>query len=213
MVLPGMDGARGDLIVTVDGAFGAFATGGHARPDIAAMYGPDGANAGFDAVLPSAAIAEGERTIGVVKVVDGERYVAGPQRRIRIVRSALRTTIDTPIVEGIHVQVDALAECDGEEPLRVAGWAADVANGQPCAGVYAIVDEVNVFRGRYGFERPDVAAALGRPQLRHTGYEIRVDAGAIGDGDHLICVVALSADGEGRSHPSPPLGASVRSRR
>jgi hypothetical protein len=212
MVVPGLEGGAGDVVVTVDGAFAALATAGYDRPDIARMYGPAGASSGFDAVLPSAALAEGDRTIGVVTVVDEDRYVLGPQRRIRIARSALRTTIDTPVVAGVHVQVDTLADCDGEGPVRVAGWAADLANAQPCAGVCAIVDDVHVFPGRYGAERPDVAAALGHPQLRHTGYEIRFDAGALGAGDHLIRVVALSADGAGRSHPSLPLGMTIRPR-
>jgi len=215
------------VIVTVDGAFGTFATAGHPRPDIAAMYGANGLNSGFDAVLPSAVIDEGDRTIGVVKVIDGATYHVGPRRRIRIVRSALRTTISTPVVEGIHIQVDIIADCKtlahtqekndapvfaGDESFRVVGWAADLANAQPCAGVYAIVDDVDVVRGRYGLDRLDVATALGRPQLRYSGYEIRLDAGALGAGDHVIRVVALSADGEGRSEPSPPRRVSIRPR-
>jgi hypothetical protein len=97
-----------------------------------------------------------------------------------------------------------------DAPIVLLGWAADLTHRQPCAGVYAVVDDVHVFRGRSGIERADVAAFFDQPQLRNTGYEIRIDAGAVGPGEHALRVIALSADGEGRSEGSAAQPFSVR---
>ena len=211
-----------EIVITVDGAFGAVATGGWARPDVAALHGPGAANSGFEAVLPSNSIGEGVRTIAAAQLVDAMTYRVGPERRITIARNALRITIATPVVAGVRVHLDRFAvgtqppQLQGgiptfgsETTLSVHGWAADVTQGQPCAAVYAVVDDVHIFRGRYGRDRADVAAQFGQPQLRYAGYEVRIDAAALAAGDHLICVFALSSDGEGRSEPTGALPFSI----
>ncbi|MEA2719948.1 MAG: hypothetical protein QOJ39_1812, partial [Candidatus Eremiobacteraeota bacterium] len=201
-----------EIVITVDGAFAAVATTGFARPDVAALHGPAAANCGFQAVVPSGAIAEGPRTFAAVQIVDAMTYRVGPERGITIARSALRTQIATPVVQGVRVHVDRFAD-DTEPPdtvhgiaafgasssIVISGWAADLANVQPSAAVYAVVDGVHLVRARYGSERADVAAALRRPQLRNVGYEIRIDAAVFGPGDHTVSVIALCGDGEGRS--------------
>jgi hypothetical protein len=212
-----------EIAITVDGAFGAVARSGYARPDVADVHGPGAAQSGFEATLPSGPIGEGVRMIAAAQLVDAMTYLVGPERRITIARNALRTTIETPAVAGVHVHLDRFAEgpqppqmhggipaFGSETTLSVLGWAADLTHGQPCAAIYAIVDDVHLFRGRYGCERADVAAELGQPQLRYTGYEVRIDAGALTAGGHLIRVVALSADGEGRSEPTAALPFSIR---
>ncbi len=212
-----------EIVITVDGEFGAVARSGSARPDAANVHGLAAANSGFEALLPSASITEGVRAIAAVQLVDAMTYSVGPERRITIARNALRMTIATPVVAGVRVHLDRLvagpepllmqdgiAAFGSETTLSALGWAADLTHGQPCAAVYAIVDDVHLFRGRYGRERADVAAELGQPQLRYTGYEIRIDAGTLTAGDHLIRVVALSADGEGRSEPTAALPFSIR---
>ncbi len=211
-----------EIVITVDGAFGAHARGGLSRFDVAAVHGADAANSGFEATLPSGAIAEGPRTLAAVALVDAMTYQVGPERLITIARNALSTPIATPVVAGVHAHLDrfvaaaharhteaGLPAFDTEATICVVGWAADLAQMQPSAAVYAIVDEVHLFRGRYGLERPDVAAELAQPQLRHAGFEVRVDAGTLGAGDHVIRVVALSADGEGRSETTPALPFSI----
>ena len=220
---PGVEIVPPEIVITVDGAFGTVARSGCARPDVAAVHGPGAANSGFEAVLLSHSIGEGVRTIAAAQLVDAMTYRVGPEHRIMIARNALRIAIATPVVAGVHVHIDRLS--DGPHPpqlrggisafgsettLSVIGWAADLTHGQPCAAVYAIVDDVHIFRGRYGRERADVAAELDQPQLRHAGYEVRIDAGALTAGDHLICVVALSFDGEGRSEPTAALPFSIR---
>lgn len=199
-----------EVVITVDGAFGAVAAG-RLRPDVAELHGPSALHAGFECVLPSGSIAEGVRTIAAVRLVDAMTYQAGPERQITIAASALSLEITTPFVAGIDIRVDDLLE-NGEAPasagipsfgrwstVNVVGWAADLARGEPVTAVYALVDDLHLFRGRYGGARPDVAAELGRPHLHSAGFDVRIDAGALPIGDHLIRVVALSADGQGRS--------------
>jgi len=212
-----------EIVITIDGAFGAVARGGYERPDIAAVHGPGAENSGFEALLPSGAIEEGVRALAAVQLVDAMTYSVGPERLITIARNALRSEISTPVVAGVRVHLDrfsdvpqppqmlgGIATYDADATLSVLGWAADVKGGQPCAAVYAIVDDVHLFRGRYGLERADVALQLGQPQLRYSGFEIRIDAGALTAGDHLIRAVALSSDGEGRSEPTAALAFSIR---
>jgi len=200
-----------EIVITVDGAFGVVATGGYPRPDVAAAHGPDALNSGFEGILPSG-LADGPRTIAAAQLVDAMTYRSGPERQITIGASALSLTIQTPIVDGVTIHVDYVAET-GESPeleagipsfghdatFSIVGWAADHMRGEPAAAVYALVDDVHLFRGRIGAERPDVAEQLDQPPLRYAGYEVRIDAGTLALGDHVICVIALSADGEGRA--------------
>lgn len=212
---PDADGPP-EIVITVDGAFAGIATAGFARPDVAALHGAGAANCGFHAVLPSKAIAEGLRTFAAVQLIDAMTYRVGPERPIVIARSALRTEIATPVDPGVYVYLDRFV--DGTQPpatpdgvpeygarstIGIIGWAADLSSRQPCAAVYALVDGVHVFRGRYGAERADVASAHDAPQLRFAGYEIRIDAGALEPGLHDVRVIALSAGGEGRSEGTP----------
>ncbi|HEY8407521.1 MAG TPA: hypothetical protein VIK66_06055 [Gaiellaceae bacterium] len=68
--------------------------------------------------------------------------------------------------------------------LVLSGWAADVATGVPARMVLVFADGRLVFAGPPTTPRPDVAAALGKPGLRHAGYavlvpeqDVRVDGG------------------------------------
>ncbi|MGN6798798.1 MAG: hypothetical protein ACTHKS_11680 [Gaiellaceae bacterium] len=56
--------------------------------------------------------------------------------------------------------------------LVLTGWAADVAGDVPARMVLVFADGKLVYAGAPNLPRPDVAAALGKPNLRHAGYAI-----------------------------------------
>ncbi|HEY0394280.1 MAG TPA: hypothetical protein VGD01_07265 [Candidatus Elarobacter sp.] len=213
-----------ELAITVDGAFGAVAQGGFARPDVAEIHGAAALHCGFAALLPTAGFAEGWHTVAAVQLVDAQTYRVGPERPVQLARAALRAPLaGTPVGGRVHVQLDHLIEgplrpgrpdempvFGPEATIRALGWAGDLDRMQPAAAVYALVDGVHLFRGRYGLARGDVAAQHGCPQLARSGFDVRIDAGALSPGDHTVSVIALSADGEMRSEPAPSHPFSIR---
>jgi hypothetical protein len=212
IVEPHSRAAPGTLVITIDYTYAAEATVGIERPDVSVMYGPLAATSGFDAIVPTHAVAPGMHVVGTALLLENGTYSLGPSRAVTIVASALQTVIATPLAEGLHVKLDALyiegsTKPDEQRELNVpmgstfvaTGWAMDVLARQPCAGVYALVDQEAVFRGRYDRERLDVAESLEIAALRYSGFEIRIDSALIGPGDHLIRIGALSADGAARS--------------
>ena len=212
-----------ELFITVDGAFAAAAQGGFARPDVAKVRGPAALSSGFRALVPTAGLEEGWHTVAAAQLVDAETYRIGPERPIQIARNALRAPIVTPAGGQVYVVVDRLLDgpdappdADGipvfgpDATIRVMGWAADLDRAQPCAAVYALVDGVHTYRGRYGIARPDVGEEVACAQLALSGFEVRVDAGTLPPGAHTLSVIALSADGETRSAAAPELPFSIR---
>jgi hypothetical protein len=203
---PELAGAPAAVFVTIDDAYAAEARIGLPRPDVAEIHGRRAEAAGFEAVVPSHAVAPGLHTLGVALVHDTTTYSVGPQRVITIVAGSLKTTITTPYAEGLRIELDTL---DAEEStdgaavrygsaLFLRGWAIDEIAGQPCAGVYAIVDDEFLFRARYCGERQDVADTLNNPALLYCAFEVRIDSALVGIGDHVIRIGALSADGSTR---------------
>lgn len=203
---PDIAGAPAAAFVTIDDVYAAEARLGLPRPDVAEIHGRHAEAAGFDAVVPSHAVAPGLHTLGVALVHDTTTYSVGPQRVITIVPGTLTTTILTPYAEGPRIELDALVAEDSTDggavrfgsTFSVRGWAIDEIAGQPCAGVYAIVDDEHLFRGRYRGERQDVADTRNNPALLYCAFEVRIDTALIGIGDHLIRIGALSADGSTR---------------
>jgi hypothetical protein len=211
VVEPDSPASFGALVITIDDAYAAEARVGLERPDVSVTYGPAAMACGFAAVVPTHAVALGEHVVGTALLLSGGTYSLGPSRTVSIVPSGVRMVIGTPLVEGMHVKLDALhledsIEFDEQRELSVPlgstfvarGWAMDVLARQPCAGVYAVVDDEHVFRGRYDCERVDVSESLEIAALRYSGFEIRIDSSLIGLGDHLMRIGALSADGSAR---------------
>jgi hypothetical protein len=78
--------------------------------------------------------------------------------------------------------------------LVMTGWTMDEAAGRPAGGLYVVVDGSTGYAAQYGLGRPDVAAALGKPELRHSGYELRIPLAEIGRGEHELTFRVLSHD-------------------
>lgn len=68
------------------------------------------------------------------------------------------------------------------DSLVLQGWAADAAAGVPANRILVFADGRLLFAGAPNLRRPDVAAALGRPALRRSGYRVLVPVSAVRDG-------------------------------
>jgi hypothetical protein len=67
--------------------------------------------------------------------------------------------------------------------LVLQGWAASVATGAPARTILVFADGALVFAGAPNVERPDVAAALGKPGLRDAGYSVLVPVTDVRNGE------------------------------
>lgn len=54
------------------------------------------------------------------------------------------------------------------------GWSADVAGGVPASLILVYADGKLVFAGKPNTRRPDVAVALGHPDLKASGFTMLV---------------------------------------
>ena len=92
------------------------------------------------------------------------------------------------LADGAHVTAS--------DRLTLSGWAADGRSRAPAQGACALVDGRVVRQtARYGAPRDDVAAALGRPLVRQSGYSVSFSAGALRAGAHEIRIGVLGSGG------------------
>ncbi len=77
--------------------------------------------------------------------------------------------------------------------VTLRGWAVDVPNGAAAGGVIVSVDAVN-YQAAYGADRPDVAALLGKPAYRPSGFSITFPAKMLTPGGHTITIKILTND-------------------
>jgi hypothetical protein len=83
----------------------------------------------------------------------------------------------------------------GDDPVAFSGWAAD--GKLPAAGVYLVVDDSRHFAARYGIARPDVARALGAPDLEAVGFEVVVPPHVLTPGSHSVGVLVVDHAAKG----------------
>ncbi len=115
-------------------------------------------------------------------------------------------TGDIPVDRGSTPFVEAT------DRLVVNGWATNDDQSAPAKGVCAVLDDRVVTNADvvYGRNRPDVAAALGRPKLRATGFEVGLLASSLPKGKHVLGMATVSADGRHASIVSNPRSIEVR---
>jgi hypothetical protein len=87
------------------------------------------------------------------------------------------------------------------DPIRVVGWAVDVANRKPAGGVYIKIDDKR-FPAFYGKQRKRVPRGLDVSSYRFTWFEATVPMSEIGPGTHELSVVVVTSDGERYYRPS-----------
>jgi hypothetical protein len=82
-----------------------------------------------------------------------------------------------------------------EEDWVLTGWAIDAAAKHPAGGVVLLIDRKRELLTNYGVLRADVAAALGEPKYRRTGFELHLKPDQLAKGKHTISMLIISADG------------------
>jgi hypothetical protein len=119
------------------------------------------------------------------------------------------------MIDGVNVFTGDIPVDRGTTPfvepsdrLVVNGWATDDTQSAPAKGICAVLDGRVVANADivYGHARPDVAAALGRPRLRASGFEVGLSAAVLPKGKHTLSIATISADGKhasmfGGMHP------------
>jgi hypothetical protein len=99
--------------------------------------------------------------------------------------------IDTLSTAGTQANPDAVVQVSRDATLRLTGWV--VSTGGPATSLCVVLDGRPVaFEGDYGFDRPDVAAAVGKPEDRSSGFDVRL---RVPPGNHALTVGAVQPDG------------------
>lgn len=88
-------------------------------------------------------------------------------------------------------------------PLILVGWGFDPLLAQPAAAVLVTIDDHAPIWVQADRERPALAIRHLDPAYRHTGYRLRLPAGAMTPGDHTITVQVVSADLQSVYDPNP----------
>jgi len=114
---------------------------------------------------------------------------------------SLESILDRPAAPIVACCIDDLGCRDGA--LRSKGWGLLQDRSSRFQRVSLIFHST---RGAWifpaeGVERPDVAAHFGRPEYRHTGFELRVDPRKLPAGRYRVGVYVRSPEGEGCCFP------------
>jgi hypothetical protein len=197
--------------IRVDGVLQPTSTlrTGIARPDVAAVYGRQFLNTGWEAVVSFAGLAASnppERLhlldIRVVSSVDGG-YGGG----------AIFIDVAPPLVGHVDVPQGGAAVTS---PVVVGGWTADstyrAGTGISAVRVYDTQGgaPVLVATATYGGVRPDVAAAYASPffpDWYHAGWSASVP---LSPGTHVLQVRALTISGAEQDFPGNSVSFTVR---
>lgn len=203
-ILPGMlrgrldnldEGAAApDLAIAVNGVIHATTRATPAPPE--GML--------FEALIPETAFQEGDNTVTVYRVEQGESaprlYALSSPDQLRASRVTLPATQQQvvhagdkgviPLVAGsVTGYVDVVNE--GKNSVELIGWAVDVANNKAAQTLLVLVDDDVVFSARHTrMPRKDIAASRGIPDA---GYRIEVPRAALKlDSDPVISVIAVT---------------------
>jgi hypothetical protein len=109
--------------------------------------------------------------------------------------------------QGIMLDVDAPgtgAQIMEGRMMLVGGWV--VAPGDAVMSVDVYLDSpqgMPLGTARLGIARPDVAAALGRPDANRSGYNFDWMPRNVAQGDHTLYIVARTASGQSATQAVP----------
>jgi hypothetical protein len=153
----------------------------------------------------------------VATLLDGDRYVAYDISRVATPawltgekRRELRT--DAPVTPGLSacqgaplLSLDKVGravapsgstvEVSRSADVGISGWAVAPANAPSGADVEIEIDGL-VRPALYGFDRPDVAAYLNRPDAQASGFRLTVPADVLPPGSHPVTLRLLASDAQ-----------------
>ncbi len=172
--------------VSVDGTLNGEATYGWSRPDVCAAFPnrPGCPNVGFTYALDTTHLTNGTHALEITSSTPtGKRASASAQFTVSNSSPSAMIAIDYP--NGRSIPVSGI--------LTTSGWA--IKSGVRITSVTITVDNVPVGTA-LPVSRPDVCAAYpGQPQCPNVGWTFFFDTSALIDGQHILGVIALAADG------------------
>lgn len=83
----------------------------------------------------------------------------------------------------------------GTDDVRVSGWGADRVAGAPANAIFLAVGSQKPILLEYGSSRPDVAQALGNPQLITTGFAGKVPRSSLVPGNISLGFLVVDSSG------------------
>jgi hypothetical protein len=181
-------------------------TVGDPRPDVVSVLGDPGAQlSGFRAVVPTSDLESGRHEIALVAWDErgSERVLASRTIDVRVhhpvgegkpVAAAVDYYVDeagaSHLIEGDRLAVPRT------ELVTIRGWAADDNTRTGARGAVAFIGD-HALPVVYGFERLDVAAALGSEALRYSGFSANFPGSYVGPGETRFTISLLTGDGRG----------------
>jgi len=87
--------------------------------------------------------------------------------------------------------------------LRLSGWAVDGVDGAPVKSVTVSIDGKTSVPASLGFPRADVVDALGRPEMRRSGWIAVINTAQLSPGRHTFEVTAENS--RGKKSKLPPV--------
>lgn len=95
-------------------------------------------------------------------------------------------------------------------PVTLRGWALDGATRGRARAIYILIDGRDIYRATDGYDRPDVARAVGLTAGAKVGFDATLPPELLPPGRHTLSVRIVTADGRARADGAQPLTIEVR---
>ena len=96
------------------------------------------------------------------------------------------------------------------DAIGVSGWAADRIAGLPANGIFVAVGAGKPVALQYGGARPDVAKALGNPNLDKTGFTGELPRGLLPSGSLPLRFFVVDSSGSSYDEVPSPISLTVK---
>lgn len=123
-------------------------------------------------------------------------------RHLRLLQATTLVAVDTVAGQIVGQAHGVPLVVQRWRPIDIAGWAIDARSRLTAGAVFVLVDGRRSFSAQYGWQRPDVAKALGVPSYAGSGYNSMIPAGALQDGTHRLQIRVVTHDGRAYFEPS-----------
>jgi hypothetical protein len=196
------DGGAAHLTVVVDGTEEYPVRTRMPRPDVAAaLNDPSALDCGFTVSVPTLELGDGDHAVMLVASGSaGARELARSRFRLSSAEQPPAAELARAWFETWTDQAGAASAIDGgvlEVPagavVRIDGWAADTVSGEAAVAAFALVGD-HVVEIAYGFEREDVARAVGDAH-GYCGFSASFPTTYVARGGAPFRIVLLGADG------------------
>ncbi len=94
--------------------------------------------------------------------------------------------------------------------MALRGWALDGATRGRARAIYILIDGRDTYRATDGYDRPDVARAVGLTAGAKVGFDATLPPELLPPGRHTLSVRIVTADGRAWADGAQPLTIEVR---